>query len=147
MRHAPAHFARMAARLRTMTAVATSTSATPRPTSDQAASDGSSTEGCSGCAITALAVSLPPPAALPATAPARVTRALGGGGVDLGGRGRLAMRQPRGDLGLERGELLEERDAAHLLVPVARIVDAVADVFAAVILARPRPQIRAVALL
>src|SRR5262249_34927559 len=45
----------------------------------------------------------------------------------------------------ERGELLDEGDAARLLVPMARIVDAVADVLAAVILARPRPQIRAVA--
>src|SRR5262249_49505105 len=41
----------------------------------------------------------------------------------------------------------EERDAARLLVPMARIVDAVADILAAVILARPRPQIRAVAAL
>src|SRR5262249_1512536 len=71
---APAHFARMAARLRTMTAVATSITATPTPTSDHAASDGSSTAGLSGCAITAFAVSLPPPAAPVATAPARATR-------------------------------------------------------------------------
>src|SRR5262245_13085183 len=71
---APAHFARMAARLRTMPAVAMSTTATPRPTSDQAASDGKSTACGSGCAITALAVSLPPPAAPVATAPARATR-------------------------------------------------------------------------
>src|SRR5262249_20529073 len=63
----------MAARLRTMSAVATSTTATPRPTSDQAAIDGSSAMGLSGCAITAFAVSLPPPAAPVATAPARAT--------------------------------------------------------------------------
>src|SRR5262249_43016348 len=72
---APAHFARMVARLRTMPAVAMSTTATPRPTSNQAASDGKSTACCSGCAIiTALAVSLPPPAAPVATAPARAAR-------------------------------------------------------------------------
>src|SRR5262249_28607690 len=46
-----------------------------------------------------------------------------------------------------RGERLEQRDAARLLVPVVGIVDAVAHVLAAVILARPRPQIRAVAAL
>src|SRR5262249_2402999 len=78
---------------------------------------------------------------------ARHALALGGGVVDLGGRRRLAMGQPRGNRGLERGELLDEGDAPRLLVPMTRIVDAVADVLAAVILARPRPQIRAVAAL
>src|SRR5262249_60129352 len=61
VRQAPAHFARIAARLRTMTAVATSTTATPRPTSDQAASDGNSTARWARRALTPLAVSVPPP--------------------------------------------------------------------------------------
>src|SRR5262249_40344614 len=71
----------------------------------------------------------------------------GGAVVAFGGRPSCAMGHPRGDRGPERGERLEERDAARLLVPVTWIVDAVADVFAAAILARPRPQIRAVAAL
>src|SRR6266516_2085205 len=41
----------------------------------------------------------------------------------------------------------QQSRAARLLVPMVGIVDAVAHVLAAVILARPRPQIRAVAAL
>src|ERR687887_404649 len=65
--------------------------------------------------------------------------------VHVSRRRRLAMREPRRDRGLERRQLLGHRDAARLLVPMVRIVHAVGDVLAAVILARPRPQIRAVA--